>query len=182
VDKDIAERVLESHHLPARIKRFFTDEQTQSIEEHLHGLLGFSTSGATMIADMTETIIRLARIGHVIFIGRGANLITARYPRAVHVRVVGSLEKRAERIAQQKGLSQPDALDEVRQADHHRSHFISTYFHAHIDDATHYDMIFNTDRVSVEEAAQLIAQLVHSPKFREPQATKLRELRHQVLG
>ena len=69
-----------------------------------------------------------------------------------------------------------------RQADHHRSHFISTYFHAHIDDATHYDMIFNTDRVSVEEAAQLIAQLVHSPKFREPQATKLRELRHQVLG
>ncbi len=43
VDKDIAERVMEDHHLPGLIKRFFTEEQTLSIEEHLEGLLGIST-------------------------------------------------------------------------------------------------------------------------------------------
>jgi cytidylate kinase len=182
VDKDIAERVLEHHHLPSRIKRFFTEEQTLSIEEHLNGLLGFITPGATMIANMTETIIRLARIGHVIFIGRGANVITARFPRALHVRTVGSLDRRVDRVVRQLGLPQHDALAEVQRVDHQRSHFVSTYFHGQIDDATQYDMVFSTDRVSVEEAAQLIAHLVTSAHFREPQATKLRELRHQVLG
>jgi cytidylate kinase len=182
VDKDIAERVMESHHLPERIKSFFTEEQAQSIEEHLHGLLGFSTSGAAMIADMTETMIRLARIGHVIFVGRGANAVTAKFPRAVHIRVIGSQERRVERVAAKLGLSPHDALAEVRRVDHQRSQFMSTYFHRQIDDPTPYDLIFNTDRISVEEAAHLIAHLVHSPHFREPEAGKLRELRHQVLG
>jgi len=182
VDKDIAERVMEHHHLPERIKSFFTEEQRVSIEEHLHGLLGFSTADTTMIANMTETMIRLARLGHVIFIGRGAHVIMAGFPRAVHVRVVGSLERRAQRVAEQRGLSPHDALAEVRRVDHQRSQFVSTYFHSHLDDATKFDMVFNTDRVSVEEAAELIAHLVQSPKFREPLATKLRELRQQVLG
>jgi cytidylate kinase len=182
VDKDIAERVMETHHLPDRIKSFFTEEQAQSIDEHLHGLLGFSTSSTTMIANMTETMIRLARIGHVIFVGRGANAVTAKFPRAVHVRVVGSLERRVERVAAQKGVSPDEALAEVRRVDHQRNHFMSAYFHRHIDDATQYDMVFSTDRVSVEEAAHLIAHLVTSPHFREPEAGKLRELRHQVLG
>ena len=182
VDKDIAERVMEHHHLPDRIKSFFTEEQAQSIEEHLHGLLGFSTSSATMIANMTETMIRLARIGHVIFVGRGANAVTAKFPRAVHVRVVGSLERRVERVARQQGLSKREAEAEVRRIDHDRNHFIATYFHRELSDPCHYDIIFNTDRVSVEEAAELLAHLVTSPHFREPEAGKLRELRHQVLG
>lgn len=182
VDKDIAQRVMESHHLPTLIKKFFTDEQTMSIEEHLEGILGIRVPGSTMIENMTETIIRLARIGHVIFVGRGANVITARYPRAVHVRVVGAPERRVERVAAAKNLSLHEARAEVQRIDHKRGHFVSTYFHSHIDDATQYDMVFSTDRVTVEEAAQLIAHLLKSPNFREPAATKLRELRHQVLG
>ena len=106
----------------------------------------------------------------------------AKFPRALHVRVIGSLERRAERVAQQMGLSPHDAEAEVRRVDHDRGHFISHYFHTQLDDPSQYDMIFNTDRVSVEEAAQLIAHLVTSPNFREPGAAKLRELRHQVLG
>jgi cytidylate kinase len=95
---------------------------------------------------------------------------------------VGSLEKRVERVVQELGLRPHEALAEVRRIDHTRSHFISTYFRRQIDDPTQYDMVFSTDRVSVEEAAQLIAHLVQSPNFRAPQASKLKELRHDVLG
>ncbi|HEX4141349.1 MAG TPA: cytidylate kinase-like family protein [Candidatus Methylacidiphilales bacterium] len=182
VDRDIAERVMEDHHLPGQIKRFFTEEQTLSIEEHIEGILGISAPGRTMIAKLAETIIRLARIGHVIFVGRAAHLITANFPRAVHVRVVGSLERRAARVAKQMNLSPHEAEAEVRRVDRDRSHFISTYFHRRVDDETLYDLIFNTDRVSRDEAAHLIAHLVSSPNFREPLVTKLKELRHEVLG
>ncbi len=135
-----------------------------------------------MIEKMMETMIHLARIGHIIFVGRAAHLITAKYPRAVHVRVVGSLEARARRVAASKGALWDETMAEVKKVDYQRKHFISTYFHVDLDDPTLYDMIFNTDRISVEEAARLIAHLVSAPDFRTTRVEKLRELRHQVLG
>lgn len=182
VDKNIAEAVIEDHHLPNRIKRFFTDEQTLSIEEHIEGILGISVPGKTMIENMTQTIVRLARIGHVVFVGRAACLITAKFPRAVHVRIIGSFDRRVERVAESKHCSWDAAAAEVRHGDEQRSHFISHYFHADANDPTHYDMTFNTDRVSAEEAAHLIAHMVSSPDFRLEKARQLMDLRHQVLG
>ena len=182
VDKNIAEAVIEDHHLPNRIKRFFTDEQTLSIEEHVEGILGISVPGKTMIEKMTQTIIRLARIGHVIFIGRAACLITSKFPRAVHVRIVGSFDRRVERLAESQQCSCDTAAAEMKHGDEQRRHFVSHYFQADICDPSHYDLVFNTDRVSVEESAHLIAHLVSSPDFRGEKVKHLRDLRHQVLG
>lgn len=182
VDKDIAERVIEDQHLPKRISRFFTEEQTLSIEEHLEGILGISVPAATRIKEMTRTVINLARIGHVIFVGRAAHLITAKFPRAAHVRVIGSFDRRVQRLAEKMRCSWDEAAAEVRTADNQRRQFVSAHFHADLEDPVNYDMIFNTDRVSVEESARLIAHLVSSSDFREEEARKLLELRHQVLG
>ena len=182
VDKDLGARVIEDHHLPKQISRFFTDEQTLSIEEHIEGILGISVPGAKMIENMVRTVVQLARIGQVILVGRAAHLITAKFPRAVHVRIIGSFERRVERIAERQQCSWNEAASEVRTVDNQRRHFVSTYFHADSADTQHFDMIFNTDRISVEECARLIAQLVSSPDFRKEKALKLQELRHQVLG
>jgi len=100
----------------------------------------------------------------------------------VHVRIIGSFNQRVERLAELKQCSWGQAATEVRRVDNQRRHFISTYFHSDLNDSSHYDMIFNTDRISIDEAARLIAQLVSSPDFREKEAKKLVELRHQVLG
>jgi cytidylate kinase len=85
-------------------------------------------------------------------------------------------------VAERNPCSRDEAAAEVRKVDNQRRHFVSTYFHSDLDDATRYDLVFNTDRVSVEESARLIAQLVSSPDFREKEARKLVELRHHVLG
>jgi cytidylate kinase len=182
VDKDIAERVIEDHHLPKRISSFFTEEQTLSIEEHVEGILGISVPAATRIQDLTRTIVNLARLGHVIFVGRAAHAITAKFPRAAHVRIIGSFNRRVERLVEKNRCSWDEAAAEVRTVDAQRRHFALTHFHSDVDDLSHYDMIFNTDRVSVEESARLIAHLVSSPEFRVKEARKLEELRHQVLG
>lgn len=182
VDKNLAERVIEDHHLPKRIGRFFSNEQALSIEEDIEGILGISVPGVTMIQNMTRTIVHLARLGHVIFVGRAAHVITAKFPRAVHVRIIGSFDRRVKRVAERKQCSWDEAAAEVRTVDNQRHHFVRTYFHSDLNDVTWYDMVFNTDRVSVEESARLIAHLVSSPDFREKEARKLAELRHQVLG
>jgi cytidylate kinase len=182
VDKDIAERVIGDHHLPTRIGNFFTNEQALSIEQHLEAILGISVPSATMIEKMTQTVIQLGQIGNVVFVGRAAYIVTARFPRAVHVRIIGSFQRRVERVAEEKQCTVDEASAEVRTLDHQRRHFASTYFHADVDAPENYDMIFNTDRISVDEAALLISQLVSSPDFRKEKAMRHRELRQQVLG
>jgi hypothetical protein len=182
VDKDIGERVIEDHHLPKRISNFFSGEQILSINDHLDGILGISVPGAVMIEKMTSTIIQLARIGHVILVGRAAHSITAKFPRAVHIRIVGSFDCRVERVAESKHCSWDEAATEVRRVDEQRRHFTSTYFHSDLDDHQNYDMVFNTDRISVEEGALVIAQLVSSTDFRKQKAIEFQELRHLVLG
>ena len=182
VDKDLGERVIKEHHLPKRMSSFFSGEHTLSMEEHFEGIMGISVPSTTMIEEMTQTVVRLARIGQVILIGRAAHLITANFPRAMHVRIIGSFDRRVERIAKIRQCSLNQAAKEVRTMDRQRRHFASTYFHSNLDDAEHYDMIFNTDHIPVEECARVIAQVVSSPDFRKKEATKLRDLRRRVLG
>jgi cytidylate kinase len=182
VDKDLAEHVIEDHHLPKRISSFFTDEQTLSIEDHLEGMLGISVTSATMIEKMTRTIVRLAKLGHIVFVGRAAHVITAKFPRAVHVRIIGSFDRRVQRVVESRQCSWDKAAEEVRMVDKQRHHFGSSYFNTNLDDPEKYDMVLNTDRISVEEGAHVIAQLISSPNFREQEAKRLRELREQVLG
>jgi cytidylate kinase len=182
VDRDLGERVIADHHLPKQISRFFSGEQILSIEEHIEGTLGISVPGATMIEKMTRTMVQLARIGQVILVGRAAHLITAKFPRALHVRVIGSFKRRVERIAESRQCSWGKAATEVRATDLQRQRFASIYFHANLDDPEAYDMVFNTDRISIEEGARAIAHLVSSPDFRKQKAMELRELRQCVLG
>ena len=182
VDKDLGERVIEDHHLPKRISKFFTGEQILSINDHFDGILGLSVPGRVMIEKMANTIIQLARIGQVIFIGRAAHIITAQFPRAMHIRITGSFDRRVERIAKSNHCTWDEASTQVRTVDEQRRHFASTYFQSDLDDPNDYDMVFNTDRISVEEGARVIAHLVSSPDFRIQEATKLRDLRQRVLG
>jgi cytidylate kinase len=135
-----------------------------------------------MIEKMKQTVVGLAQIGRVILVGRAAHLITAHFPSAIHVRVIGSFNRRVERIAEANQCSKDEAAKEVKTIDHQRRHFASTYFQSDLNDTERYDMVFNTDRISVEEGAHMISHLVSSPDFRQQEVAKLRELRHLVLG
>jgi cytidylate kinase len=182
VDKNIADHVIEDHHLPQRISRFLSEEETTSIEDHIEGMLGINVPHATVMDKMTKTIVRIARMGHVVFVGRAAHVITAQFPRAVHVRIIGSFERRVERVMKEMDCPRHEAANEVRKVDDHRRSFVSKNFHSDLDDPTRFDLVINTDRVAVDEAAQMVAHLVSSPHFRDTEARQLSDLRHEVLG
>jgi hypothetical protein len=182
VDQDLGERVIEDHHLPKRIDRFFSGEQILTLEDHIEGIMGISVPGVTMIEKLTLTILQLAQIGHVILVGRAAHVIAAKFPRGLHVRVIGSFDRRVQRVEEARSCSRSEAIEEIRRVDHRRQHFVSTYFRSDLEDAKAYDMILNTDRISVEDGARTVAQLIASPEFGEKAAAQLRELRHLVLG
>ncbi len=182
VDKNIAEHLMTNHHLPKQVTSFLTEEQTGSIEEYIDLLFRLHTPREAIVEKMIQTMLHLANIGHVVLVGRGSNVITAGFPRAVHLRLVASMERRVEWMMEDRSYTRKMAETEIRQVDNDRRKFVETFFRTDPDDIRRYDMVFNMDRVSREEAAQLAAHLVESPTFREKEANRLAELRHQVLG
>ena len=160
-DQNLVEKVLEDHEMPPTIKRFLGEDAplfnlTSVVEE----LLNLHPSYWTMVQHTTDTVLRLARLGNVIFVGRGANVITAGFKTAFHVRLVAPLEARIRHIAEQLHLSEEAAADYVSERDRARNHYVKRNFHASVDDPLRYHLIINTGRMSFEDAARLIADAV----------------------
>jgi cytidylate kinase len=168
-DRNLVERILEDHHLPKRLAKFMLEDRISGIADTLDELFGLHPPAWTLVRKSADTILHLAELGNVILIGRGAYLITAKLEYAFHVRLVGSVERRARHMQELEKLSPKAALDFVRQEDRSRARYVRKYFKKDINDPLLHHLVINTDLVSYEHAAQLIAQALLSrmPAIRE---------------
>lgn len=163
-DKDLVERVLEDHHLPKRLARFMPEDRISESTDTLDELFGLHPPSWMLVRQTAETILHLAVLGHVILIGRGANVITGKLHGVFHVRLVAPLDTRLKRIQQLNQLGAKEALAMIRREDLGRKRYLKKYFRKDIDDPLLYHLIINTDLVSCEQAARLIGDAVSPHK------------------
>lgn len=159
-DRNLMERVLEDHHLHKRIAGFISENHKPMVTDVLEELLGLHPSAWTLVQQTTETIWHLALMGHVILVGRGANVITQHLANAFHVRLVGSVERRTKRVQQVNDLDPHAALKFLKKRDRERRWYLKEHFHKDIDDPSLYHLLVNTDRIPHDEAARLIGDAV----------------------
>jgi cytidylate kinase len=159
-DRNLVEKVLEDHNLPTRLAQFMPEDRKSAIEDALEEVLGLHPPTSLLVPKIAETILHLAELGHVILLGRGANLITGTLPNVFHVRLVGSVERRVEHLQQIHQMNRQAALTYINKEDRGRQRYLKKHFKQDIDDPTLYDLVINTDRISYAEAAQLIGGAV----------------------
>jgi len=155
-DKNLIETVLEDHHLPARLAKFLPEDRISAINDTVDEILGLHPPSWVLIRQSTETMLRLAELGNVILVGRGATVVTSRLPHVLRVRLVGSLEKRVARVQETERLSQAEARASVRRQDHGRAWYVRKFFRRDNADVLVHDLVINTDRLSEQEVAKLI--------------------------
>ena len=161
-DRNLLERTLEDHHLPKQIAEFMPEGHKSMLGDMLEELLGMHPSSWTLVQQTSETILRLAQMGHVILVGRGANIITRRLSNVFHVRLVGSLEKRVRRVEEVHDLDREAALKFIHDQDKGKARYLKEHFKQDINDPLLYHLIINTDRVTYDDAARLIGnEVVH---------------------
>lgn len=157
-DRNLVERVLSEHHLPSRLARFMPEDRVTEVSDTMDELFGLHPPSWTLVRQTSETILHLADIGHVILLGRGANVITRKLNYVFHVRLVGSLERRIERIQEVNKLSRAAARDLVNREDVGRRRYLRKYFDQDIDNPLLYHLVLNTDFISYEEGARIIGE------------------------
>lgn len=156
-DRNLIEQVLKDHNLPVRLAKFLPEDRTSEIQDAMDELFGLHPSAWTVVEQTAETILRLAQLGNVILIGRGANLITAKLPGVFHVRLVASVADRIEHAHRFYAMSQGEARAFVEREDKGRQRYLKKYFSVDGEDPMIYHLVINTSLVSYDAAAELIA-------------------------
>lgn len=155
-DRNLVEKVLEDHQLPKHLAKFMPENWISEIKDTMDQLFGLHPPSWILVRQTAETILRLTKLGNVIIIGRGANVITARLKHIFHVRLVASLTKRVERIQENDQLDRKAALAFIRREDVGRKRYLKKHYQKDIEDPLFYHLVINTDLVPYEKAARII--------------------------
>jgi len=161
-DRDLVTKVLEQHNLRRTIANYMPEDTVNEFNSTLEEMLGLHPSSNELVRDTAQTIRYLAKKGRCIIIGRGSHVITHRLPHGLHIRLVGSLQNRAKRIAFEKTISITNAIDFIKREDRARARYLNYYYASDINDPTNYDLTINTDSTDTRDAANLIASLLCS--------------------
>ena len=159
-NRTLIEKVLTEHQLPPAFSRFIPENRVSYIEDTLEEIFGLHPSASALVTQISETILRLAEMGHCVLVGRGANVVLAKCETAFHVRLVGSLDRRVERIAEAQKLDPTVAREYIRTEDTARRRYVKSYFDAEIDDPLRYHLVINTDSLTIDDTAEIVAAAV----------------------
>ncbi len=97
-----------------------------------------------------------AQKGDTVFFGRGSQLLLNSFGCALHVLVTGSEEKRIEVVMAQNTVGKEVAKKIVERSDHDKRGFIRYAFDEDWLNPKLYDLIINTDKLSVAPAVNLV--------------------------
>jgi Cytidylate kinase-like family len=159
-DKEILDKIGEEMRRPPRQLEAVDERPGNWLEECLSGLLSkYPVSADAYFKYLLGTVRGLGAVGHCVIVGRGANYIL---PGAstLRVRLVASREDRVRVMTDQLGLSEHDAATWVERTERQRVEFVKHYFGKDVADPHAYDLVLNMSRVSTEDGAEIIIQLL----------------------
>jgi cytidylate kinase len=156
LDKDLLKQALLHHQLPAQLAEYLPEDRISETKAVIGELLGLHPSLWQLEQKIAEAILQLAHVGHVIFAGRAAHLITRGVPAGLHVRLVASLPTRIARMATVLNCSEGQARAHIERSELARRNFVRAHFDQDINDPHHYDLVINSDNLTPGAAARIV--------------------------
>ena len=105
-----------------------------------------------------DTIEETANQGNVVIVSHAASLALSDRRNVLRVLVTASPETRARRLSETRTVDLKDARRTIKDADSARANYLRRFYGVEAELPTHYDLVVNTDTMSVEQAADLVAQ------------------------
>jgi cytidylate kinase len=153
---NVINQMLVANHLPEQLARFLPEDRVPEVSATIGEIVGRHPSLYELVQKANETMRQLAKDGHVILVGRGANFATAGLGGGIHVRLVAPADDRARYYAERFQVSEADALVHNARCDTARRRYVQAHFNADIADAAAYDIVINTTHVPLPEAADMV--------------------------
>ena len=137
-------------------------------EDMLSQLIHGGASQDLVVKKMFHLIRTFALHGKVIFVGRGSSFLTHDLPLGIHVRLVASMASRVKRMMPEFGPDEKNVRRVIEEKDKAKAELVKTFFHKDIHDPLLYDVHWNTDRVPIDEIAELLSVMLRRKSAGNP--------------
>ncbi len=122
----------------------------------------FSERPKISLDRLQSVIYEVAKNGDAVFFGRGSQLLLRSFDCALHVLLTGSREKRMERVTDEKMVGKELAEKIIERSDHDKKSFLRFAFDEDWLNPQLYDLVLNTDKLSIDSAARMIIDAAKS--------------------
>lgn len=122
----------------------------------------------------TEEILEVAARGNVLIRGWGASYVLRNVKHVVCVRICAPAEYRISVIMDRVGVEYDDAAQEIKSSDAEHAKIMQHLFRVDWTDPTLYDVVLNTERVSVNGCIDMVKHLAARESFQETEESRER--------
>jgi cytidylate kinase len=120
-----------------------------------------------------EEIFDLASKGDVLIRGWGAAHLLRPVTHVLSVRVCAPMAKRIQVMMERIGIKDKDtARREIEKNDAHHTKTMTQLGHANWQNPLHYDLVINTEQISIAAGIALVRQLFQNPAFAETEESR----------
>jgi cytidylate kinase len=118
----------------------------------------FSDQPKIYLDRFQSVIYEVAKKGNAVFFGKGSTILLHSFDCALHALVIGSMEKRIQRVMETNNVGREVAEKMVRTSDHEKRGFIRYAFDEDWPNPLLYDLTLNTDTLTTDTAVKIIVE------------------------
>ena len=136
----------------------------------------FSEKPKLYLDRLQSVIYEVAKKGNAVFFGKGSQFLLNSFDCALHVLVTGSMEKRMRRVMEERKVERDAAERMVELSDHNKRGFLRFAFDEDWLNPHLYDLILNTDKLSVDSAVKIVVDAARSEEIKTCGADSVKSL------
>ena len=163
---EVAERVADKMHVSKSLISRLRSGKAGLIE-------GLRADRQSMAVYTAEEVLDAAARGNVVIRGWGATQLLRPVPHVPCIRIMRPLPQRVQWLMQQLETDDAEMAEaEIRRSDHANATRMHQQFGVDWGDPVLFDLVLNTDRLSVDTCVQQIKGLLQRPEFAETEASR----------
>jgi cytidylate kinase len=155
-DSEIVQKIAESARVLSTIVETLDEKGRSAVEDWLSALVNNRYFwDEDFVKHLAKVINIIGKHGKAVILGRGASFILPP-AECVRVLVLAPFEVRVQNIVREFGVSAEEAKRRVMRTESDRKAFIRKYFCAEMTDPTHFDLVLNTEFISIDGALEVV--------------------------
>lgn len=124
---------------------------------------GHRVDAADLRAMIQATIHAVAEAGQAVIVAHGASMALGRTDGVLRVLVTASAATRSRRLSERERLVPDEAERRVAASDRERREYFERFYQLPEELATHYDLVVNTDVLSLPHAVSVVLAAAQAP-------------------
>jgi cytidylate kinase len=164
----IIQHVADSAKMSRRVIESLDEREVTFRETLLSSLFGENRPWpGEYLNHLTRVIGTIGIFGNVIMVGRGAHYVLPK-DRTFRVRIIAPMDLRIKYFMDDRGYTKAEAEQYVIKTENNRKAFVRKYFNADLTDPKDYDIIINTEKISIGAVIESLIVAFNQRRKRKP--------------